>query len=83
MSWDLLLALHAIPATPAMRATSTSPWRGSSPRLAAVPGEYLVKFRPTGQQPYAISVLRAAAFNVKRSFSSVPGLHHVVAAAGA
>ena len=55
------LGASAAPA-PGMRATPSGPRSGVSQRLAAVPGEYLVKFRPAGQQPYAIGVLRAAAF---------------------
>src|SRR5256885_1979473 len=47
-----------------------------------VPGEYLVKFRaPTGRA-YAASVLAALGLSVKRTFVSIPGLHHVVAATG-
>src|SRR5256885_143072 len=55
-------------------------FKAPSPRV--VPGEYLVKFRaPTGKA-YAASVLGASGLHVKRTFASVPGLHHVVAAAG-
>src|SRR6266853_1625097 len=53
-----------------------------APSARIVPGEYLVKFRaPTGRA-YAASVLSASGLNVKRTFVSVPGLHHVVAAPG-
>src|SRR5690242_13781564 len=75
--------------TPAAASQGTQPtdtlsakrrFKGPSPRI--VPGEYLVKFRaPTGRA-HAASVLAASGLNVKRTFLSVPGLHHVVAAAG-
>jgi subtilisin family serine protease len=55
---------------------------GKLAALRIVPGEYLVKFRaPTGRA-YAASALSASGLNVKRTFVSVPGLHHVVAAPG-
>ena len=47
-----------------------------------MPGEYLVKFRAPNGRAYAASVLAASGLTVKRTFVSVPGLHHVVAAAG-
>src|SRR5882762_5955868 len=60
--------------------TANRSFKAPSPRI--MPGEYLVKFRaPTGRA-YAASVLAAAGLNVKRTFVSVPGLHHVAAAAG-
>src|SRR5260370_4317090 len=60
--------------------TTNRSFKAPSPRI--VPGEYLVKFRaPTGRA-YAASVLAASGLHVKRTFVSVPGLHHVVAAAG-
>ncbi len=64
------LGASAAPA-PGMRATPSGPRSGVSQRLAAVPGEYLVKFRPAGKQQYAMGVLRAAAFNVAASFPRV------------
>jgi len=60
--------------------TANRSLKAPTPRI--VRGEYLVKFRaPTGRA-YAASVLAASGFHVKRTFVSVPGLHHVVAAAG-
>src|SRR2546421_440110 len=60
--------------------TAIRSFKAPSPRM--VPGEYLVKFRaPTGRA-HAANVLAASGLTVKRTFVSIPGLHHVVAAAG-
>jgi len=56
--------------------------RHTAPRPRVVPGEYLVRFRPGALASDAARVLGGASFRVKRSFASVPGLHHVVALPG-
>lgn len=49
---------------------------------AAVPGEFLVKFRIPASRIYAANTIQAAAFRIKASFRSVPGLHLVRAMTG-
>jgi len=60
-----------------------SAWTNQQARCPAHRAQgYLVKFRaPTGRG-YAASVISASGLNIKRTFLSIPGLHHVVAAAG-
>lgn len=60
-------------------AARPTPW---APPLRAVPGEFLVKFRAPVSAAYAANVMATAAFHLKHSYLSVPGLQRAVASPG-
>lgn len=81
----------APPAAPAAKASTSAAaalprahdaFHRRVPGKRVVPGEYLVRFRPGARVADAARALGASSFRVKRSFASVPGLHHVVAMPG-
>ena len=61
---------------------ASAPAATAASRRRAVPGEYLVKFREPRTGIAMKSALRASTFTIRRSSTSVPGLHHVVATGG-
>jgi len=76
-------SLQPVAAAPRAAAASPSVRAHGTPRHPeVVPGEFLVKFRIPTDPSYAAAVVHAAAFRIRTSYRSVPGLHLVKSATG-